>query len=78
MVRFSGKIVLNIVSVVLIACSLGIYQAYFANTTSLLVMNMILLCAFSGEDKKWKDILFTADPLCHRSGGRHDLYFVLH
>lgn len=78
MVRFSGKIVLNIVSVVLIACSLGIYQAYFANTTSLLAMNMILLCAFSGEDKKWKDILFTAIRYVIVLAAGMILYFVLH
>ena len=78
MIRFPKKILLNILSVVLIACSLGIYQAYFSNTASLLVMSIILLCAFSKEEKNWKEIFFRALRYVIVLGAGMVLYFILH
>ncbi|MBO5522112.1 MAG: glucosyltransferase domain-containing protein [Roseburia sp.] len=78
MVRFPKKIVLNIVAVVLIACSLGIYQAYFPNTVCLLVMSIIFICAFSGEKKTWKDVFFLALRYVLVLALGMILYFILH
>lgn len=78
MVRFPKKIVLNLLAVVLIACSLGIYQAYFPNTVSLLVMSIILLCAFSKEETTWKDVFFLALRYVVVLALGMILYFILH
>jgi len=78
MVRYPKKIVLNILAVVLIACSLGIYQAYFPNTVCLLVMSIIFICAFSKEERTWKDVFFLALRYVLVLSLGMILYFILH
>lgn len=41
----------------MIACSLGVYQAYFPDTVCILLMVVILKAAFGGvkEKKEWKE-----------------------
>lgn len=58
--KFPKNIVLHAVSVLLIACAVGTYQAYFSNTACLLLMMVIMLCAGLYGDKTWKDVLLTA------------------
>lgn len=60
LVRFPKKIIVHVGAAVLIACSLGTYQAYFSNTVCLLLINVILMSAFQKNEESWKRILFTA------------------
>lgn len=59
-IRFPKKVLPAIAAAALLACSLGLYQAYFPAAVTLLLMHIILLCAFESGDKKWKDIILTA------------------
>ncbi|MDD6305796.1 MAG: glucosyltransferase domain-containing protein [Clostridiales bacterium] len=77
-IRFPKNIVLNVLSIVLIACSLGIYQAYFSNTACLFVMSIIFICAFSKEEKTWKEVFFLALRYVLILAVGMVLYFILH
>lgn len=57
-VRYPKNLILHLGSILLLACSLGIYQAYFPNTVCLFVMSVILAAAFREERKTWKEVLF--------------------
>ena len=59
-VRYPKSIPAHIGAVLLLACSLGIYQAYFPNAVCLLVISVILLSAFREENRTWKNVFFTA------------------
>ena len=59
-VRYPKSLPAHLAAVFLLACSLGVYQAYFPNTVCLLVISVILLAAFKEEKKTWKEIIFTA------------------
>lgn len=59
-IRFPKNIWLHIGAVVLLACSLGTYQAYFSDTACIFVMELILMSAFGKKEKSWKEILLTA------------------
>ena len=56
-VKYPKNIIANIAAVVMIACSLGVYQAYFPDTVCILLMVVILKAAFGGvkEKKEWKE-----------------------
>ena len=56
-VKYPKNIIANITAVVMIACSLGIYQAYFPDTVCILLIVVILKAAFGGvkEKKEWKE-----------------------
>ena len=56
-VKYPKNIIANIAAVVMIACSLGIYQAYFPDTVCILLIVVILKAAFGGvkEKKEWKE-----------------------
>lgn len=56
-VRYTKNIFTHILAIILIMCSLGTYQAYFSNTVCILIMQLILECAFTDEEKKIKDII---------------------
>lgn len=58
-IRFPKNLLLHAAAVLLIACSVGIYQAYFANTACLLLIGLLLSCAFD-DNKNWKELLFIA------------------
>ena len=59
-IRYPKKIAAHIGAILLLACSLGIYQAYFPNAVCLLMISVILLAAFREEKQTWKSVLFTA------------------
>lgn len=59
LIKYPRKIVLNLVAIGLIACSIGTYQAYFANTVCLLLMFLILSC-IKDEKKTWKQMVILA------------------
>ena len=59
-IRYPKNIVAHVAAVLLLACSLGVYQAYFPITVCLLVASVILSAAFSEEEKNWKDVVFQA------------------
>ena len=59
-VRFPKKLLWNLVSVVLLACSLGMYQAYFADAACIFVITLVLECAFCKKHQDWKAVLLTA------------------
>lgn len=56
-IKFPENFVCNVVSIALLACSLGIYQAYFPNTVSLFVISVILMGAFGEKGQTWKRVL---------------------
>lgn len=58
-VRFPKNVFAHIAAVVLLACSLGTYQAYFTNTVCLLLIDFILLCAFGEGNPSFKKLLLT-------------------
>lgn len=76
-VKFKKNILIHIVSVILIACSLGIYQAYYANTACLLLMMVIMLCVGMDGEKNWKEIILTAVRYLGVLALGMVLYFVL-
>ncbi len=59
-IKYPKSIPAHAAAVVLLACSLGTYQAYFPNTVCIFLISVILLCAFSEETQSWKYIFFTA------------------
>lgn len=56
--KFPKSFTCNLISVVLLACSLGIYQAYFPNTVCLFVISVILMGAFGEKGQTAKQVLF--------------------
>lgn len=60
MVRHRKSILLQIAAVLLLACSLGTYQAYFPNTVCILVLHIVLISAFSGDEYSVAEIVKTA------------------
>lgn len=56
-VKYPKNIIANIAAVVMIACSLGVYQAYFPDIVCILLIVVILKAAFGGvkEKKEWKE-----------------------
>lgn len=51
---------MQIIAVLLVACSLGTYQAYFPNTVCILVLHIVLISAFSGEEYSVAEIVKTS------------------
>lgn len=76
-VKFPKNIFLHIAAVVMLACSLGIYQAYFANAACLLLMMVIMLCVDFDSERTWKEILITAIRYLAVLALGMVLYFVL-
>lgn len=76
-VRFPKKVLYHIAAVVLLACSIGTYQAYFANTVCLFLMAFILLCGFGEGNPSFKELLFTALRYLAVLIGGLVLYFLL-
>lgn len=58
LVRHPKKWWLHIVSALLLACSLGIYQAYFPNAVCLCLMAFIVSCAFGEEKEQGKTVFW--------------------
>lgn len=56
-VKYPKNIIADIASVLMIACSLGVYQAYFPDTVCILLMIVILKAAFGNlkDQKQWKE-----------------------
>lgn len=59
-IRYPKNIPAHLAAVLLLACSLGTYQAYFPSTVCIFLISVILRCAFSKETESWKYIFFTA------------------
>ncbi len=57
MVMHGKNVPLQILAVFLLSCAVGTYQAYFPNTVCILVLSVILTCAYSGQETKVKDII---------------------
>lgn len=77
-IRYPKNLLLDLAAVLLIACSMGTYQAYFSNTACLFVMSILILCAFSGEETTWKDVVFLALRYILVLAAGMILYFLLH
>lgn len=60
MVRHGKNIFLQIFAILLMACSVGIYQAYAVNTICILVLSVIMLSAFSERKVTVKEIVLTS------------------
>lgn len=60
MVRHRKNIAVQMAAVLLLACAVGTYQAYFANTVCILVLQVILLSAFSKEECTVAEIVKTS------------------
>ncbi len=60
-VKYPKSIVGNIAAVIMIMCSLGVYQAYFPDTVCILLMVVILKAAFGNmkDKKEWKEFFLT-------------------
>lgn len=56
-IRYTRNIWTHILAMILIMCSLGTYQAYFSNTVCILMMQLIVECAFTGKEKNIKSII---------------------
>lgn len=57
--KYPKKLLPHLIAVVLLACSLGTYQAYYANAACMFVMHLILVSAFSDEGTTVKEIVLT-------------------
>lgn len=60
MVRYGKNIPLQILAVALLGCAVGTYQAYFVNTLCILVLSVVMMCAFSDEKISAKHIFLTS------------------
>lgn len=60
LIRFPKKILPYIAAILLLACSIGTYQAYFANTVCLLLISFVICCAYGNEELSLKELLLTA------------------
>lgn len=58
-IRYPKNVILHVLAVALLACSLGTYQAYYSNAACIFVMQLILMSAFSGEERSVKEIVLT-------------------
>lgn len=76
-VRFPGKFLYHIAAVLLLACSIGTYQAYFANTACLFLMAFILFCAFGEGNPSFRESFFAALRYLAVLTGGLVLYFLL-
>ena len=56
-VKYPKNIIADIAAVLMAACSLGVYQAYFPDTVCILLMVVILKAGFGGvkEKTQWKE-----------------------
>lgn len=77
LVKHPKKWWLNLIAAVLLACSVGIYQAYFPNAVCLCLIAMILACAFGEEKEKFGTVLLCAVRYVAVLGVGMILYFVL-
>lgn len=75
-VRHTGKWYWNLTAAVLLACSLGIYQAYFPNAVSLCLMAFILNCAFDGEQEDARTLILRGLRYVAVLGVGMLLYFI--
>lgn len=55
-VRHGKNILIQVIAVLLLACAVGTYQAYFTNTLCILVLDIIVKSAFSRDDMSGKEI----------------------
>lgn len=60
MVRHGKKPWISALAILMLACAVGTYQAYVTNTICMLVMSVIMLSAFSGEEVTAADIVKTS------------------
>lgn len=60
MVKYGKNIFLQVLAVLLMACSVGIYQAYAVNTICILVLSVIMMSAFSEKEVTAKEIVVTS------------------
>ena len=60
MVMHGKNIILQILAIFFLSCAVGTYQAYFPNTASILVLSVILTCAYSDRETTVKDIILMA------------------
>lgn len=60
MVKHGRNICLQMIAILLMACSVGVYQAYAANTICVLVLSVIVMSAFSGNEVTAKEIVLTS------------------
>lgn len=74
-VKLPRNILAHGAAVLLIACAVGTYQAYFSNTVCLLLMAVIMLC--TSKERGWKEILLVALRYLAVLAGGLVLYFVL-
>ncbi len=74
-----GAVFSNAAGVVLIACSLGTYQAYFPNTVCILLMVAILKAAFGGvtDKKQWKSFFLMVLRFLGMMAAGLILYFII-
>lgn len=59
-IKFPKSILRQAAAVLLLACAVGTYQAYLANTVCLLVLSVVLLSAFSGKETDTKSLVLTS------------------
>ncbi len=59
-VRFPKNLFWHFAAVILLTCSLGTYQAYFANAACIFVITLVLESAFCKKNQNWKSVLVTA------------------
>jgi hypothetical protein len=77
LVRHEKKWLLNLCAAVLLACSLGIYQAYFPNTVCLCLMSVIFSLAFGDEKEPFHAVLYRGIRYVITLAAGMALYFVL-
>lgn len=77
LIKHPKKWWLNLIAAVLLACSLGIYQAYFPNAVCLCLIAVILSCAFGGEKEEFRTVLLRGVRYVAVLGVGMVLYFVL-
>lgn len=77
LVRFPKSILANLLAVISLACSLGIYQAYFPNAVCLCLMAVILSCAFDAKEHKVSAVVLRGVHYVAALIAGMGLYFIL-
>lgn len=77
LVRHPGNWWLSLIAVMLLACSTGIYQAYFPNAVCLCLMAIILICAFGSQKETVCTVFLRGVRYVVTLGAGMVLYFVL-
>lgn len=77
LVRLPKNIFANLLAVLSLACSLGIYQAYFPNAVCLCLLAVILSCAFEGKERKLSVVVLRGVHYVLALVAGMGLYFIL-